>query len=199
MMAAPTTTWRRAARRLGRGHNPLRRRLDLLDAWLLPVAVVVFLALCPLVAVVTGMWLRADNAATQRAEQSWHPVSATLLGAAAGPQFTDHGANTWTAWEPARWTVDGRQHTGSIPVPAGSAAGSTQTVWLNGHGRVQVPPLTAGQLGQAIDAATLISLVGLAVVVSILTVLARWILDRRRLAGWEAGWLAVGPSWSHQV
>jgi hypothetical protein len=199
MMATPTMTWRRLARRLGRDPNPLRRRSDLLDAWLLPVAVVVFLALCPLVAGLTAMWLRAENAATQRAEQSWRPVSAVLLRAAAGPQFTDHGANTWTAWEPARWTVDGRQHTGSIPVPAGSAAGSTQTVWLNSRGQVQVPPLTAGQLGRAIDTAMLISLAGLAVVVSILAVLARWILDRRRLAGWAAGWLAVGPRWSHQL
>ena len=199
MMATPTMTWRRLARRLGRDPNPLRRRSDLLDAWLLPVAVVVFLCLCPLVAGLAAMWLRADNAATQRAEQSWHPVSAVLLRAAAGPQFTDHGANTWTAWEPARWTVDGRQHTGSVPVPAGSAAGSTQTVWLDSRGRVQVPPLTAGQLGQAIDTAMLISFAGLAVVVSTLTVLARWILDRRRLAGWAAGWLAVGPRWSHQL
>ncbi len=198
MMAAPTMAWRRIARRLGRDHNPLRRRSDVLEAWLLPAAAVGFLALCPLVAGLTGMWLRADNAAVQRAQQSWHPVSAVLLRAAAGPEFTDQGANTWTAWEPARWTVDGRQDTGSIPVAAGSAAGSTQTVWLDSHGRVQVPPLTPAQLGQTVDAGMLISVVGLAVVISILTLVARWMLDRRRLASWEAGWLAVGPSWSHQ-
>jgi hypothetical protein len=199
MMATPTTAWRRLARRLGRDANPLRRRLDVLDAWLLPAAAVVFLALCPLVAGITGIWLHADNAATQRAQQSWHPVSAVLLRSAAGPEFSDQGANTWTAWEPARWTLGGREHTGSIPVAAGSAAGSKQTVWLDSHGRVQVPPLTPAQLGQTVDTAMLISLVGLAVAVSILTVLARWVLDRRRLAGWEAGWLAVGPSWSHQL
>jgi hypothetical protein len=198
MMATPTMAWRRLARRLGRDSNPLRRRSDVLEAWLLPAAAVVFLALCPLVAWLTGMWVRADNAATQRAQQSWHPVSAVLLHAAAGPEFTDQGANTWTVWEPARWTLDGRQHTGSIPVSAGSAAGSTQTVWLDSHGHVHVPPLTPAQLGQTVDAAMLISLAGLAVVVSILTLLARWILDRRRLARWETGWLAVGPSWSHK-
>jgi hypothetical protein len=198
MMATPTMAWRRLARRLGRDSNPLRRRSDVLESWLLPAAAVVFLALCPLVAGLTGLWLRADNAATQRAQQSWHPVSAVLLRAAPGPEFTDNGANAWTAWEPARWTLDGGQHTGSIPVPSGSPAGSTQTVWLDSHGQVRVPPLTRTQLGQTVDAAMLISLVGLAVVVSILTVLARWMLDRRRLAGWEAGWLAVGPSWSHQ-
>jgi uncharacterized membrane protein YphA (DoxX/SURF4 family) len=199
MMATPTMAWRRLARRLGRDRNPLRRRSDVLEAWLLPAAAVVFLALCPLVAGLTGMWVRADNAATQRAQQSWQPVSAILLRTAAGPEFTDHGANAWTAWEPARWTLDGRQHTGSIPVTAGSVAGSTQTVWLDSHGRVHVPPLTQPQLGQAVDAAMLIAVCGLAVVVGILTVLARWILDRRRLAGWESGWLSVGPSWSHQL
>ncbi len=198
MMATSTIAWHRLARRLGRDPNPLRRRSDVLEAWLVPAAAVVFLALCPLVAGLAGVWVRADNAATQRAQQSWHPVSAVLLRAAPGPEFTDQGANTWTSWEPARWKLDGRQHIGSIPVTAGSAAGSTQTVWLDSHGHVHVPPLTPAQLGQTVDAAMLIWLAGLAVVVSILTLLARWILDRRRLAGWEAGWLAVGPGWSHQ-
>jgi hypothetical protein len=71
-------------------------------------------------------------------------------------------------------------------------------VWLDSHGQVQVPPLTAARLGETIDAALLIALASLAVVVSILALLARWILDRRRLAGWGAQWLAVGPVWSHQ-
>jgi hypothetical protein len=197
MMAPPTTRWMKLARRLGRDPNPLRRRSDVLEAWLLPAAVVVFLVLCPLVAGLTGMVLRADNAAAQRAQQSWHSVPAVLLRAAPGPEFTDNGANAWTVWEPARWTADGRQHTGSIPVAAGSAAGSKQTVWLDSRGRVQVPPLTPARLGTTVDAAMLISAGALAVVVGILTLLARWFLDRRRLAGWEADWLAVGPTWSH--
>jgi hypothetical protein len=45
MMAMPTTTWLRLARRLGRGTNPLRRRTDVIEAWLVPAAFVVFLAL----------------------------------------------------------------------------------------------------------------------------------------------------------
>jgi hypothetical protein len=24
----------------------------------------------------------------------------------------------------------------------------------------------------------------------------RWVLDRRRLAGWDAAWAAVGPEWT---
>lgn len=198
MMATPTTTWMKLARRLGRDRNPLRRRSDVLEAWLLPAAVVVFLVLCPLVAVLTGLWVRADNAAVQRAQQSWHTVPAVLLRAAPGPQFTDQGANTWTTWEPARWTVNGRQHTGSIPVAAGSPAGSTQTVWLDGRGQVHVPPQTQARLSETVDAAMLIAVAGVAVVVGALMLLGRWFLDRRRLASWEAAWLAVGPRWSHQ-
>ncbi len=37
---------------------------------------------------------------------------------------------------------------------------------------------------------------GLAVVLAIAGWLVRRCLDRRRLSGWDAGWLANGPRWS---
>jgi len=37
---------------------------------------------------------------------------------------------------------------------------------------------------------------GLAVVLAIAGWLVRRALDRRRLSGWDAGWLANGPRWS---
>lgn len=197
MMASPTTKWNKLARRLGRDGNPLRRRSDVLEAWLVPAAVVVFLVLCPLVAALAGMMVRADNAATLRAQRSWHAVPAVLLRAAPGPEFPDTG-NTWTTWEPARWTFDGRQHVGDIPVGAGSVAGSRQTVWLDSRGHVHAPAQTLARLGEDTGAAMLISVLGLAIVVGILVKFARAVLDRRRLANWEAAWLAVGPRWSHQ-
>jgi hypothetical protein len=197
MMATPTTRWMKLARRLGRDQNPLRRRSDVLEAWLLPAVVLVFLVLCPLVAALAGLWVRADNSATVQAQRSWHPVHAVLLRAAPGPTFHNN-ANTWTVWEPARWTVDGRQHIGNIPVAAGTPAGSRQIVWLDSRGRVHAPAQTPARLGAEADAAMLIAVVGLAIVLGIFKRAARLLLDRRRLAGWEAGWLAVGPVWSHQ-
>ncbi len=199
MMAMPTTTWMKLARRLGRDHNPLRRRSDAIEAWLAPAAIVVFLALSPLVAGLAAMGVRADNAAAQHVQQSWHPVSAVLLRAAPGPEFSDNGANTWTVWAPARWTVAGRQHTGNIPVPADSRAGSTQTVWLDSAGHARAPAMSKPELSGAIGTGILLALAGLAVVVAVATRLARWVLDRRRIASWETAWLAVGPRWSHQV
>jgi uncharacterized membrane protein YphA (DoxX/SURF4 family) len=199
MMAMPTTTWMRIARRLGRGPNPLRRRLDVIEAWLVPAAFVVFLALSPLVAGLAAMGVRADNAAAQHVQQSWHPVSAVLLRAAPGPEFSDNGANTWTVWAPARWIVGGRQYTGNIPVPADSHAGSTQTVWLDSAGHVRAPAMTAPELSGATGTAILLSVAALAIVIGVAARVARWLLDRRRVASWETAWLSVGPRWSHQV
>jgi hypothetical protein len=197
MMAMPTTTWLRLARRLGRDTNPLRRRSDIIEAWLVPAAIVVFLALSPLVAGLAAAGVRADDVAAQHVQQSWHPVSAVLLQAAPGPQFSDNGANTWTVWAPARWTVGGRHYTGNIPVPADSRAGTTQTVWLDNAGHVRVAAMTKPELGGAIGTGILLSVAALAVVIAVATRIARRVLDRKRMASWGDAWLSVGPRWSH--
>ena len=131
------------ARRLGFDHNPLRRGSDVIEAWLLPAVIAVFLILGPFVAGAAGLWVHADNAAAQRAMRSWHQVPAVLLQAAPGPMMSDNGSNTWLVWTPARWTADGRAHAGSVPAPAGTRAGASVPVWLDRAGDVQVPPLTA--------------------------------------------------------
>jgi hypothetical protein len=198
MMAMPTTKWMKLTRRLGCDGNPLRRRSDLFEAWLLPAAVAAFLALCPIVAVVAGAWVRADNAAARHAELSWHRVEAVLLQAAPGPEFTDNGANSWVVWTAARWTIDGRRYVGDVPAAATSRAGSTLAVWLDRSGRVRTPALTMAQLRGRFVTASWISLASLAVLLAGLVSLARRALNKRRLAGWETAWLAVGPRWSRQ-
>jgi hypothetical protein len=200
---APTTTWTRVARRLGFDHNPLRRRLDLIDGWLVPTVIAAFLALGPLLAGGVGLWVHADNAAAQRAQRSWHEVPAVVLQAVPGPVMADSGTGTgsgsWLVWTPARWTAGGRAQTGNVPAPAGTSRGAVVPVWLNRAGRVQAPPLTAGAARDRIVVAALFALASLAVLLTILAVVARWLLDRRRLAGWEAAWRSVGPRWSQLI
>lgn len=185
-------------RRLGFDHNPLRRRADVIDAWLLPAVIAVFLALGPLLVAAADTWVHAGNAATQQAERSWHEVPAVLLQAVPGPMVSDNGANTWVTWTPARWTVDGRTRVGRVPAAAGTSAGSTVPVWLNRAGQVQAP-LTAGQVTDLVTLAALIVLAALAVLLGGVALLGRYLLDRRRLAGWETAWLAVGPQWSRRA
>lgn len=198
MAAMPRATWTKLTRRLGLDGNPLRPRSDVMQRWLVPAAIALFVALCPVVAGLTGMWVRADNAAVVHAKLSWHPVTAVLLHAVPGPAESDHGANTWMTWTPARWTVDGRQHAGDVPAPAKSSAGSRQAVWLNQAGQPQMPPLTAGQVRDRAAADTLMALAALAALLTGSCWLARRALYRRRLEGWEIEWLTVGPLWSRQ-
>ena len=197
-MMATTTTWVRLSRRLGMDGNPLRRRADKIEAWLAPVAIAVFLALCPAVAGGMSAWVHADNAAANRAARSLHTVQAVLLQAAPGPAESDGGANTWTVWVTARWSAGGLERTGKVPVPANSPAGNTRTVWLNGAGAVQAPPASAYQVAGMADAATALGLAVLAVLLAGLTWLIRRTLDRRMLARWESAWLTVGPRWSRR-
>jgi hypothetical protein len=191
-------TWMRLTRRLGRDRNPLRRRSDLIERWLLPVVIAAFLALCPLVAGAAGLWVRADNAAAEHAQLSWHRVPAVLLQAAAGPMWPGSGAHSWVVWTSARWTAGGRPRIGSVPAPARTRAGSTVPVWLDRAGKVRMPPLTAAQASNRVVVAMLIALAGLAVLLAGTALLARRVLDRRRLADWEIAWLSVGPQWSRQ-
>jgi hypothetical protein len=194
----PTTTWTRVARRLGLDHNPLRRRSDLVEAWLLPAAVAVFLVLSPLLVGAASAWVHNENAAAQQAERSWHRVPAVLLEAVPGPLMSDNGANTWIMWIRARWTADGQRHVGQVPAAAGTSAGSTVSVWLDRAGHVQAPPLNAFQIRDRVVLAAVVALSALAVFLTAVTLIGRWLLDRRRLAGWAAAWLSVGPQWSRR-
>lgn len=214
-MARPTRTWmsstggrcavlrsrlrERLSRRLGLDGNPLRRRCDRIEALLAPIGTVVFLVLCPVVFLVIGVLLRAENAAVVRAQQSWRPVSAVLLRSTAGPGFPDSGANTWTAWTRAAWTFRGQQHVGQVPVPAGSAAGTTRTIWLDQAGHVHQPPLTGAEVNAWIDGDTILAIGALALLLLVSVWIVRRVLERRRLASWEMDWLEVEPRWSRQA
>ncbi|HEU5418892.1 MAG TPA: hypothetical protein VFV41_14475 [Streptosporangiaceae bacterium] len=197
-MTTPTMAWTRLARRLGVDHNPLRRRSDLIEAWLLPVAIALFLILGP-VAVAGATWFaHAQSAADRQVEQTWHRVPAMLLRAAPGP-VAGGSSHSWTVREPARWvTADGLTRTAQVPVMAGTRAGSVVPVWLDRAGQPQSPPLTAGQVADRVVVAVSAALAGLAVLLTGLVLVIRWQLNRRRLASWAADWDVTGPRWSHQ-
>lgn len=197
-MAAPTKMWKKLARRLGGDGNPLRRREDLIERWLIPLAIAMFVVLAPVAALAAGAVEHAENAATWRVESSYHPVRGVLLRSAAGPEGSDHGTNTWLVPTLASWTEGGRPHVGYVPAPAKSAAGSVVTIWLDRAGKVELPPLTSAQARDRLLVATGCALAALALLLVALWWLGRKVLDRRRLRGWEADWLTVGPRWTRQ-
>jgi hypothetical protein len=195
-MTPRTRAWRRLVSRLRRTRNPLRRRSDVIEAWLLPAAIAAFLVLGPLVGGGVASWIKGDTAAARQAQHSWHRVSAVLLAAAPGPMMADDRASSLIVWTPAHWTWDGHRQHGRVPATAGTGAGSKVAVWLNPAGQVQRPPLTAAQAKDRVIVAVSMALIVLAVFLAALAWIIGRVLDWRRLAGWETAWLAVGPQWS---
>ena len=201
-MTTPTMTWTklsrwtRLSRSLGSDHNPLRRRSDLIAAWLLPGVLAAFLVLGPLMVGAAAMWVHAGSTAARQAQRSWHRVPAVLLRAAPGPAKSAAATGTWTVWTPARWTAGGRAQGGLIPAPAGTSAGRTVPVWLDRAGQVRLPPATSGQVRDHVVLAGSLALTALAMLLSAAALVVRRVLDRRRLAAWETAWLSAGPQWT---
>jgi len=77
-------------------------------------------------------------------------------------------------------------------VTADIAASASTRIWVDQTG----PPLSRDQMTGRVQLAAGVAVGGLAVVLITAGWLVRRSLDRRRLCGWDAGWLANGPRWS---
>ena len=182
-------------RRLDR--NPLRRGSDRVETAVLGVLLAAFLAGAPFATHAAGSWaytLSAREAQVQRA--GLHHVPATLLETA--PAWNAYANSGGAAPDvDARWRAPGGQvRTGKVFVPPGTAAGSTVLVWTNQAGQLADPPLGPTQLASRALLAEAAAAGSLATVLIVAGWLARRSLDRRRLAAWDADWLATGPRWS---
>jgi len=173
--------------------NPLRRRSDRVEAAALGVLLAAFLAGAPVVVHAAASWTSAMSAREARAQQAaLHQVPATLLEAA-------QPVGVYSGEADARWRApDGQLVTGQVPVLIDAAAGSTVMVWTNQAGQLTAPPLDASQVASRAQLSEVLAVAGLAVVLIAVGGLVHWALNRRRLAAWDADWLATGPRWSQR-
>ncbi len=177
--------------------NPLRRTSDRVETAVVAAALVLFLAGAPLLALFAWHWADATALRVQQRQQSsWHQVSAVLLANA--QPVIDIGYGGMAGPEvPARWTApDGTARTGDVPAPVSAQAGRTVRIWVAESGALTGPPLRPEQAtGQAAMASVLAPFV-LGTVLICAVSLARYVLNRRRLASWAADWRAAGPRWN---
>jgi hypothetical protein len=152
----------------------------------------------PLAAVGAGH--RTYDVALQQARvqrETGHQVFATLVAAPA----TSTSGYAVASLIPgrARWTTpNGRSHAGQIPVPVGSAKGQVFRIWTDAAGDVTGAPLTQAQ---AADQGTFAAIMAVVVtLVSCVTAagLTRFLVNRRRIAAWEADWAVTAPMWTRQ-
>jgi len=175
--------------------NPLRRGSDRAETVVLATLLTAFLAGAPFAAHAAGSWATASSAREARAQQaSLTQVTATLLKNAVVRSGYGSAAG---AVADARWRApDGQVRTGAVAVTAGAAGGSTVRIWVDQAGRLASAPLTRDQVAGRAQFVAGAAVTCLAAVLAVAGWLTRRALDRRRLARWDAEWLANGPRWS---
>ncbi|MFF7640175.1 hypothetical protein [Streptomyces canus] len=172
--------------------NPLRRRSDRLEAWLV-LATWTLALLGGLLAGAAAAAGMADDLAARRA--ALHTVSAVLVGKADRTATVTADGSAETVRAKVRWTaLDGSTRTGATRVAPGTAAGTSVTVWTDRRGDLVRAPLAAAEARlQSVLTGVLVA-AGTGAVVFGGGYLARLRLDRRRLRDWEAEWARVAPS-----
>ncbi|MET8455625.1 Rv1733c family protein [Streptomyces parvulus] len=172
--------------------NPLRRREDVLEGWILLVVWLLVAVAAP-VAGILGAQASAHSSAQRRADR--HPVTAVLSSDASRDSLA--GGTTGGRVDAAvRWTApDGTRHSGKATVDENMKAGSQVTVWTDRQDRLTPAPPSATQAG--VDAAFM----GAASTFAVVTAAAagyygsKLVLDRRRRAAWEDEWREIGSQW----
>ena len=186
----------RLARRLGLDGNPLRRRTDKIAVCLALLLVVVFLTGAPVVSMAAIGWVSRGAAAGLQATRSWRQVPAVVQKAASSTATSELFGYSLVL---AKWTApDGQARAGQIPVSATVTVGQTIQLWVNAAGTPADPPPSRGLVVLDESETAALAVIALGAVLLGLALAGRWVLDRRRLARWDAGWAAVGPQWTRR-
>jgi hypothetical protein len=154
-----------------------------------------FLIGAPLISIAAVGWAGRTGAAGQSVTRSWRQVSAVPEQVAPGRSFSRGVLGHFRVQ--ARWTApDGPGRAAAIPVSADMAAGRTVQPWLDAAGGPAGPPRSHRAVLARQAAVAVVATAALGIVLLCLAWAGRWVLDRRRLANWEAAWAVVGPQWA---
>jgi len=183
----------RVLRGLRPDRNPLRRGSDRAETAVLGVLLAAFLAGAPFAAHAAGNWTYAASVREAQAQQAaTHQVRATLLQAATPWSISEGGAEARARWK----APDGQVRTGQVFVLSGAAVGSTVMVWVNQAGQLTGSPLEPSQVVGRTNMARVLAVAALAVTLIAIGLAGHWALYRRRMARWDAEWMAAGSRWS---
>ncbi|MBC2907620.1 hypothetical protein [Streptomyces cupreus] len=172
-------------------HNVLKRRIDVVEAWLVLVMWLCAASGGVLAGLVAGT-ASAESLERQRIERQ--EVPAVLLQDAEPRAKGRMGSPP--VWATVRWTgADGSRHTGQTRVKPGTEAGTRITVWVDTPGRLTTRPLSisAGPL-QATATGALAATFAVSVVLGGGQAV-HWLLDRRRLRQWDEEWKRADTRW----
>jgi hypothetical protein len=172
----------------------LRRTVDRVERGILALAVALAVAVVPVAVLAGAAMQRAGDVVAMRENAAAVPATAVLLRDA--PANTP-GSALGIATALGEWhTPDGTTLTGQVSASPGTSAGTTVPIWLNAAGRLVDAPLTADQAyWRGVVTVVLVLIIAFTLIATAYA-LTHWVLDRRRLAAWEADWRTVEPRWT---
>ncbi|MEU9660650.1 Rv1733c family protein [Streptomyces chartreusis] len=174
--------------------NPLRRRADAVEAWVLLAAWVVTVLAGVLAGLATARTVE-QGMARERVE--WRPAVALLTEQAPGAADSRPAtSSSEQVWARVRWSArDGSAHTGQARVQPGSGVGTPVTVWTDLQGRLVTRPATPSE---ARTRATLVGGIAGVCAACVPFVAGRALrsrLESRRIDQWGYEWARFGPLW----
>ena len=172
--------------------NPLLRRSDRLEAWIVLVSWLFVLLAGVLAGRAAAGSVESDLAA--RAAHSY-PVRAVVTENAPRSPQADPAYGGGSVWAKVRWTAAGGPHTGMAKVRSGLAAGTPVTVWTDRAGNLVSRPVTGSEA--TLQASLVGALAGCGAAGGVLACgyVARGRLNRQRMEAWAREWERVGPRW----
>jgi hypothetical protein len=178
--------------------NPLRRGIDRLETCLLACLLIALAVGAPLAvrAASHAAYLGALQAGQQET-LTRHQVQAVLTAKAG----TINGyALSVRVLAPAAWTsATGVHQSGYVPAVPESPKGTAVTVWTDDStGYLDNPPLTVAEATAQADAIMVGVIVAAGVVALIAATAIRLLVNRRRMAAWEADWVTTARAWNRQ-
>ncbi|MEU6321606.1 hypothetical protein [Streptomyces sp. NPDC047009] len=172
--------------------NPLLRRSDRLEAWLLLVTGV-FVVLFGVLAGWAATHAVEHELAVRGARS--HPVRAVLAEDAARAPRAVPAYGGGSVWAKVHWRAAGAEHTGLAQVQPGLRTGTSVTVWTGRDGELVSRPATEAQARVQAQIVGSLTGIGAAGVVLAGQGAARRRLERHRMRAWDREWESVGPRW----
>ncbi|MFB8351072.1 Rv1733c family protein [Streptomyces niveus] len=184
-------------------HNPLRRRTDLVEAWVALGALVLMFLAVPVIGWISGTATDDAFRRTIRAQhEDRHRTQARVVGLTTAPARVMYDPETSAERETgrpviAKWTApDGSRHTETVrSAPATVRAGDTFPVWTDRAGHLTKRPT---DLTTARTHAVLAGIGAAAFAAGLVEAARRLVvrgLHQRRYTRLDLAWAQAGPDW----
>ena len=169
------------------GQNPLVRRGDRIEAWVVALMVMVVVLATPFAGAI-GTSVH-DSRTRLYAEEAQHRHRVTATSIEDGVAEVDVDGVSFTVR--ARWSAAGREHVEVINWPVQAKIGEQHDIWVNDQGEHSRPPTLPSHAANDALGIALFFCFGVLATAAGVVYAVRWRLNRHRYAEWDR---VIAPS-----